>query len=114
MVSSGRRDAPSAKPLERQRICSAEDPSSDWEGRALAVIGHPERTENSLANVHAPARIARLLYAAMPNGGRHAADHRSRISLEIRHDRVYEPYAQLPRSRRRYRRETRTSTSRAT
>jgi hypothetical protein len=59
-------------------------------GQALAVIGHPEGTEN-----HSPARIALVRPRAMGSCGRNAGGQGFRIFLEIRYDRVYEPYGVL-------------------
>jgi hypothetical protein len=46
--------SPNGFALEELSIYSAENLSSDRGGRALAVIGHPEGTEKSPANAHAP------------------------------------------------------------
>jgi hypothetical protein len=62
------------------------------EASPRALIGHPMGTKKSPANANAPARITLQLSAALPNCGRTAGNHSSRISLEIRYDRVYEPY----------------------
>src|SRR5207247_9103994 len=49
------------RPLEDLSIGSTEKLQQRPEGRAnLAVTGHPDGTEKSLANAHAPARVALL------------------------------------------------------
>ncbi len=100
-VSRGRRD-PRGFALEQLSTCFAENLSSDGEGDSLAVIGHPEGTKKSLANAHAPARITGERSRARPNRSLRpplfnvAAEMPqatgSKISLETRHDRIYEPY----------------------
>jgi len=98
MVSSGRRDPPNGVALEELSICSAENFSGDGEGRALALNSHPEGTEKSLESSRPRSNRARLS-AALPNCGRTVGNHSSRVSLEIRYDRVYEPYGVAPAAR---------------
>jgi hypothetical protein len=81
--------------FEDLSICSTENFSSDGEGRPLAVIGHPEGTEKSLANAHAPARVALLCRPLCESCGRDTGGHGFRIFLEIRDDQIYEPHGRL-------------------
>jgi hypothetical protein len=46
--------------LEELSIYSAENLSSDRGGRALAVIGHPEGTENHCQTLTHPRRVRKL------------------------------------------------------
>jgi hypothetical protein len=56
----------------------------------LAVTGHPDAAEKSLATARAPTRVALLCPPALQRCGREGRP-RFRISLEIGDDRVYEP-----------------------
>jgi hypothetical protein len=96
MVSHGRRDPPNGFALEALSICLAENLTSAGEGDPLTVIGHPEGTENHWRTLAHPLESLSLI----PSYATAAADMPeatgSRISLEIRHDRIYEPYGLKP------------------
>jgi hypothetical protein len=83
----GRRDPPNGFAFEELSICSAENLRSEGEG-----VPSPEGTERSLANAHAPARIA-LRCLPLCRVAAEMPEARVRISLEIPYGRVYEPYA---------------------
>jgi hypothetical protein len=70
--------------LEERGICSAENLGSHGT-EALAVIGHPADTETSPVTAHTPLESLSAVSRS--------AKLRFRISLEIRNDRIYEPYA---------------------
>src|SRR6266508_3573989 len=83
MVSSGRRGPAERRRLEELSICWSENFSSDGEGRALAVIGHPEGTKK-FTGKRSRTRSNRNLLGP-PRGkvaARDAGDHGFRISLE--------------------------------
>jgi hypothetical protein len=61
---------PTGFAFEELSICSTEHFSSGEEGRALAVIGQPERTEKSLANAHDTRSNRSPLSAAVQSCGR--------------------------------------------
>jgi transposase InsO family protein len=91
MVSRARREQPNGFANEELRICLAENLSSAGEGDPRSSPATQRTLRNYRANAHAPARIT-LFVRAMQRCRRNAGGHGSRISLEIRHDRVYEPH----------------------
>jgi HEPN domain len=90
IVSGGRRDTPNWPRPRRAGHLLGREPGSDGD-RNLAAIGHPADTETSPVTAHYTARIAPLS-PALPSCGRNGGGPRFGISLEICHDRIYEPY----------------------
>jgi hypothetical protein len=82
MVSSGERDPPNGFAREEVSVWLGREPSSGGEGHG-EITGKRSRTRSN----RSPSWL--LCQAPAENGG----DHGLRISLEIHHDRVYEPYA---------------------
>ena len=100
MVSSGRNEPPNGIAVEEPSICSAENRNSEEEGERPSVNGRPEGLR--ITGHCSRTRSNRSpLAAGRPRLRPNAGGRRFRISLEIRYDRIYEPYALSRNSPRR-------------